>query len=122
MTKILIIDDEELHRDHAAKILLNAGYEVQVADGGARGLEHVAASAPDVILCDAVMPGMDGFAVLERIRADPKTRDLPFAMFTAMKVRGVRTEAKQQGAQDFLNKPYKNEELLDMVRRLLGAG
>ena len=121
MATILVIDDEQLHRDHAAKILRDAGYDVQSAAGGEQGLERIAESAPDLILCDAAMPEVDGFAVLERLRADPKTRAVPFALFTAMKVRGVRTEAKQQGAQDFLNKPYKTEELLAMVQRLLGV-
>ena len=82
MAKILVIDDEQLHRDHAAKILLDAGYEVQLANGGAQGLARFAESAPHLVLCDAVMPEVDGFAVLERLRADPKGRDVPFAMFT----------------------------------------
>ena len=120
MAKILVIDDEQLHRDHAAKILRDAGYEVLVAEGGEQGLRRIAESMPDLVLCDAVMPEVDGFAVLERLRADPKSRAVPFAIFTAMRVKGVRSEAKQQGAQDFLNKPYKAEEQLAMVQRLLG--
>ena len=121
MARILVIDDEKMHRDHAAKILLGAGYEVQIAEGGAQGLEQIAQAAPDLVLCDAMMPEVDGYAILKAMQADPKCRSIPFALFTAMKFKGLRTDAKQQGAQDFLNKPYKNEELLDMVRRLLGG-
>lgn len=122
MKKILVIDDEQLHREHAAKILRDAGYDVVTANDGKDGLERLAASTPDLVLCDGVMPELDGYGVLEKMRTDPATRDLPFAMFTALRVRGLRTEAKQQGAQDFLNKPYKSEELLEMVRRLLNPG
>lgn len=121
MARILVIDDEKMHRDHAAQILLGAGHEVQLAEGGAQGLERMAKAAPDLVLCDAMMPEVDGYAILKAMQADPKLSDVPFALFTAMKFKGLRTDAKQQGAQDFLNKPYKNEELLDMVKRLLGA-
>ena len=122
MATILVIDDEQLHRDHAAKILRDAGYEVVTANDGKEGLEHVATLKPDLVLCDAVMPEVDGYGVLDKLRADPRFVHLPFAMFTALRVRGMRTEAKQQGAQEFLNKPYKSDELLEMVRRLLNPG
>lgn len=119
MKRILVIDDEQLHRDHAAKILRDAGYDVVSAKDGKEGLELFAASAPDLVLCDTVMPEVDGYGVLEKIRADPASAHVPFAMFTALRVRGLRTEAKEQGAQEFLNKPYKSEDLLETVRRLL---
>jgi len=121
MATILIIDDEQAHREHAAKILRAAGYHVQLAEGGAQGLERIAESAPDLVLCDAMMPEVDGYAVLEKVRANAATRCLPFAMFTALRVKGIRSEAKRLGAQDFLYKPYAAEELLAMVRRLLGS-
>ena len=122
MQKILVIDDEQLHLDHAAKILRDAGYEVITASDGREGLEILAASIPDLVLSDAMMPDVDGYGVLEKMREDPRLRDLPFAMFTGLRVKGLRTESKQQGAQEFLNKPYKSEDLLEVVRRLLNPG
>lgn len=119
MATILVIDDEELHREHAAGILRGAGYQVQLAASGKEGLALATAARPDLVICDAMMPDLDGYGVLAQLRADPAMHSVPFAMFTAVRVRGLRTEAKAQGAQDFLNKPYKAGALLEMVRRLI---
>ena len=119
MLRILVIDDEQVHLEHAAAILRGAGFEVQTAGNGREGLEHLATWFADLIFCDVNMPELDGFEVLDRVRADPKNGSVPFVFFTAMRFKGVREEAKHRGAQEYMVKPYKTEVLVATARRLL---
>ena len=119
MPKILVIDDEQAHRDHAASILRRAGFKVQTATDGKHALQQLELAAPDLIFCDAMMPELDGFEVLDKVRENPAFASVPFVFFTAMRFAGARSEAKQRGAQEYMVKPYKAEVLVSTARRLL---
>lgn len=119
MPKVLVIDDEEAQLDYAAMVFELAGFKVDKASGGQQGLDFMAAGRPDLIFCDAMMPEMDGFEFLDRVRADPANSSIPFIFATAMRFGGARTEAKQRGAQEYIVKPYKAEALVATARRLL---
>jgi len=69
--------------------------------------------------CDAMMPELDGFDVLDKVRENPEFASVPFVFFTAMRFAGARSEAKQRGAQEYMVKPYKAEVLVSTARRLL---
>jgi diguanylate cyclase (GGDEF)-like protein len=119
--RILIADDEPHIRRILQFLLEQEGFEVAMAEDGEKALEITPEFQPDLMLLDVMMPRMDGFAVLEHIRADFKTRNLPVIMLTAKgdesdKVRGLRT-----GANDYILKPFSHDELLLRVSNLLDS-
>ena len=118
--RILAIDDDPSMRDFVAHILVHAGCRVEVADNGAAGLQRIRAQAPDLILCDVNMPEMDGFATLQAVRADPGMSALPFILLTALDNRDNVRRGMRLGADDFLSKPVRAEELIESVDNALG--
>lgn len=117
--RILIADDEPHIRRILQFLLEQEGFEVAMAEDGKKALEIMPGFQPDLVLLDVMMPRMDGFAVLEQIRSDFKTKALPVIMLTAKgdesdKVRGLRT-----GANDYILKPFSHDELLLRVSNLL---
>jgi class 3 adenylate cyclase/tRNA A-37 threonylcarbamoyl transferase component Bud32 len=125
--RILAIDDDPSMLALVTHILSRAGYEVDVATDGAEGLRKIAAQAPDLVLCDVQMPGMDGFATLESLRANAATAALPFVLLTSLDHRENVRRGMRLGADDFLSKPVRPNELIESVntaldkRRRLGA-
>jgi len=104
---ILIVDDEPFNVDFLEQELDDLGYRTICAFDGQQALDLVAAALPDLVLLDIMMPVMDGFAVLERMKADPAMRDIPVVIISAVNdlasiVRGIR-----QGAEDYLPKPFE---------------
>ncbi len=100
-------------------VLRAEGFAVDGADGGLAGIERIRQSIPDLILCDLMMPEIDGFGVLARLRADPATARIPFIFLTA---RGDRTEVRSGmnlGADDYLTKPVRIDDLLSAIRARL---
>ena len=83
MLRVLVIDDDPVVRDCAAEVLTDDGYVVIQAAGGSSGIEQALRSPPDLVLCDLLMPGVDGFGVLARLRAEPATAHVPFIFITA---------------------------------------
>jgi class 3 adenylate cyclase len=105
--RILIVDDEPFNVDYLEQELEELNYETIAATNGREALDQVRASSPDLILLDIMMPVMDGFAVLERVKADPAMRDIPVIVISANNdlqsvVRGIK-----QGAEDYLPKPFE---------------
>ena len=104
MTKILLIEDEELVARMYEKALKFEGYEVAVAFGGKTGLEKVGNFKPDLVLLDIMMPEPDGIEVLERIKANPETSPLPVIMLTNLSGKRDAQLALEKGALDYIVK------------------
>jgi len=107
MPKILIVDDEPYNVDYLEQELEDLSYETITAANGQEALEKIRSDSPDLVLLDIMMPIMDGFAVLEKVKADPSTRDIPIIIISAVNdlekvVRGI-----QNGAEDYLPKPFE---------------
>ena len=115
---ILVVDDLARNIRLLEALLEPRGYEVISAESGEEALERVRSQRVDLVLLDVVMPGMSGFEVCQRLRADESTRFLPVVMITASDERD-KTEAIDAGADDFIAKPFDQAELLARVRSLL---
>ena len=117
--RVLLVDDEPATVRHLTGALADEGYELLSAGSGAEALDTVASHRPDLVLLDIGMPPPDGFAVLERIKADVRTRLIPVVMVTGCDRRATRLRAVGLGADDFLNKPVDLAALRARVRALL---
>jgi len=103
---ILVVDDSEDNRDMLARRLRRQGYEVLTAEGGRAALAALAAAPVDLVLLDVMMPDLDGYAVLERLKADPVRRDIPVLMISALDELDSVVRCIQLGAEDYLGKPF----------------
>lgn len=118
MEKILIIEDEETIRLSLSEILTFFNYEVICAADGKEGLAAARTASPDLILCDVMMPGMDGFSVLKELRKEG-THTRPFVFLTAKVQSDDIQKGRQLGADAYLFKPCKTGDLLKTIRELL---
>lgn len=116
---ILVVDDVEKNTRLLADLLGAKGYRTSKASSGAQALELIASTAPDLVLLDVMMPGLSGYDVCRTLRADPRYALLPVVMVTALDPAAERTNGLDAGADDFLNKPINQAELLARVRSLL---
>ena len=117
--RILVVDNEP-QNIRLLQIRLQAdGYTVLPANSGQEALEVVQAEAPDLILLDIMMPGMNGFEVCQQIRADESTQFIPVVMVTALAEKEDRIKAIEAGADDFISKPFDSHEVLARVRSLV---
>ena len=115
MTKILIIEDEPQIRDIIQEILECEGYRTLEADNGLTGLQLAQQSPPDLILCDVMMPELDGFDVLQGIRKDPGTESVPMIFLSAKTDRASVRKGMNLGADDYITKPFTHLELLTAI-------
>jgi putative two-component system response regulator len=116
---ILIIDDEPIIRLTLESFLASLDASLVIAENGEKGLELAEATRPDLVLLDVMMPGMDGFEVCRRIRANPALAEMPVIMITALDDRESRLKGLRAGADDFLNKPFDGFELLARVQTIV---
>jgi adenylate cyclase len=103
---ILVVDDNDDNRDLLARRLTRQGYEVRVAAGGQEALAALAAWPVDLVLLDVMMPDLDGYAVLQRLKRDPALRDIPVLMISALDELDSVVRCIQLGAEDYLSKPF----------------
>src|SRR5437867_7755359 len=115
---VMVVDDDRDILELARLVLEGGGYRVIAAPSGAEALRTVAGVRPDLILLDINMPGMDGWQVLRLLKVDERTTAIPVALFSIkMEVRD-RLHGIQEGAFDYITKPFSCEELLSRVRRI----
>ena len=117
--KILVVDDEPELLEQVAALLTEVGYEVITAVNGEVGLGHAHGQKPNLILLDVMMPGMDGYQVLKKLRADPHTQKIPVIMLTAKGETQDLIRSASLKANDHLIKPFLAEELVKAVRKNL---
>jgi PAS domain S-box-containing protein len=116
---ILIVDDQPQNTELLEAYLVPKGYEIVKAANGEEALEKLSVNQIDLILLDVMMPGIDGFEVTRRVRADDKTHLLPIILITALKETEDRVKGIEAGCDDFISKPVDKMELLARVQSLL---
>ncbi|MEB3886104.1 response regulator [Lyngbya sp. CCY1209] len=115
MTKVLVIEDEEAIRENLVELLEVEDFDVLEAENGRVGVEQAKKHLPDLILCDVMMPKLDGFGVLKELRSQLDTATIPFIFLTAKADRHDLREGMDLGADDYLTKPCSMEELLRAI-------
>ena len=115
LKRILFADDNADMRNYVGR-LLSKEYEVETVADGLAAFERAKANPPDLVLADVMMPGLDGFGLLERLRTEERTQGVPFIMLSARDGEGARVEGLAEGADDYLVKPFSAQELLARVR------
>ncbi len=119
MAKILVIEDSHLLRNDLVDLLAMEGYEVTAAENGRQGVEIATEFHPDLIICDIMMPELDGYGVLEELRQDPQSATIPFIFMTAKTDQSDIRLGMGLGADDYLTKPFQTSDLLTTVRARL---
>jgi len=120
MPKILIVEDNEMNRDMLSRRLLKRGYEVSIAVDGEQGLVMARSESPALILMDMSLPGLDGWEVSRRLKADVQTKDIGIIAITAHAMAGDREKALAAGCDDFDTKPVDLPRLLQKIEALIG--
>lgn len=116
MVKILVIEDEVEIRANLLELLALEGYDIVGADNGVTGLVGALKYEPDLILCDVMMPELNGYDVLAALRQEPKTATIPFIFLTALADKGDIRKGMELGSDDYLTKPFTCAELLNAVQ------
>ena len=120
MTKILLVEDNEMNRDMLSRRLIRSGYEVVLAVDGEQGVALAASGRPDVVLMDMSLPVLDGWEATRRLKADPATRETPVIALTAHAMAGDEKKAREAGCDDFDTKPVDLARLLEKIEALIG--
>ncbi len=115
MTTILVIEDVEALREEIMETLSYEGFDVLGAENGVVGIQIAKTYLPNLIICDIVMPELDGYGTLVALRQEPKTAMIPFVFLTAMSEKADMRQAMQLGADDYLTKPFTSSELLGAI-------
>ena len=121
MPKILLVEDNEMNRDMLSRRLVRGGYEVIIAEDGARGVAMASSDRPDLILMDMSLPVIDGWEATRRIKAMPELRKIPIIALTAHAMATDRDKALGAGCDDYDTKPIELQRLLGKIETLLAA-
>lgn len=119
MEKILLIEDNEALRENTAEILALANYEISTAENGKIGVEKAIANPPDLIVCDIMMPVLDGYGVFQIISKNPDLQHIPFIFLSAKSERTDLRKGMEMGADDYITKPFSDAELINAIRARL---
>jgi len=119
MKKILLIEDNNDVRENTAEILSLSNYNVLTAKNGKEGVEFALKDKPDLIICDIMMPVLDGYGVLHLLSKNTETSTIPFIFLTAKAERSELRKGMEMGADDYLTKPFDNIELLNAIESRL---
>lgn len=115
MTRILLVEDNNDIRENTAEILELAGYEVVTAADGKEGYQKALASNPHIVICDIMMPVLDGYGLLHLIQKNKQLRNIPFIFLTAKTERADFRKGMELGADDYLTKPFTELELMNAI-------
>lgn len=115
MKSVLVIDDNPDIRENTAEILELAGYRTLTASNGKEGVEMAQKEKPNVIVCDIMMPELDGYGVLHLLRKNEETQSIPFVFLTAKTERSDFRKGMEMGADDYITKPFEDIELLNAI-------
>lgn len=121
LRRVLIVEDEPNIAASLEFLLGRAGFEVALATDGAGALRAVESAPPDLLILDVMLPQLNGFEVLKRLRAEARHQALPVLVLTARGQQQDRRQAEEIGASAFLSKPFSNNELVACVKRLTGS-
>ncbi|MDY6851579.1 MAG: response regulator, partial [Thermodesulfobacteriota bacterium] len=113
---ILIVDDDKIVRKILAKMLIRDDYRVIEAFEAAEGLSLAKGEQPDIILLDVMMPGMDGFETIQRLKSDPATAHIPIIFLSTRDQTEDKVKGLEMGASDYLGKPVDRAELIAKIR------
>lgn len=116
MTHVLVIEDESMLLENIKETLEMEYYTVSCAENGRVGVDVALREKPDLIVCDIMMPELDGFGVLLELRSNPVSASIPFIFLTARADRGSMRQGMEMGADDYLTKPFGTGELLARMR------
>ncbi|MBK8956049.1 MAG: response regulator [Saprospiraceae bacterium] len=116
-SKILIIEDNNEMRENIQEILELSNYEVYAASDGLLGVQAARAHKPDIILCDIMMPNLDGFGVLKILQQDPALQTIPLIFLTAKAEKEDFRKGMNLGAEDYLIKPFDDADLLEVIQK-----
>jgi CheY-like chemotaxis protein/CRP-like cAMP-binding protein len=119
MKSILVIDDNPNIRENTAEILELAGYKTFTAENGKQGVDIAIKEKPAVIVCDIMMPELDGYGVLHLVRKNAETQNIPFIFLTAKTERSDFRKGMEMGADDYITKPFDDIELLNAIETRL---
>ena len=122
MTRVLLVEDNEMNRDMLSRRLERRGYDVIVAVDGEEGVARAKVDAPDIVVMDMSLPGIDGWEATRQLKAAPETRAIPVIALTAHAMAGDREKALEVGCDDFDTKPVDLPRLLEKIEGLLGGG
>jgi len=122
MATLLVIEDEAPLRANLVRLLTAEGYQVITAANGDEGIRRARADRPDLVICDILMPLVDGYGVLATLRSQPETAATPFIFLTASADKDDLERGLQSGANDYVTKPFKIADLLAAIKRRLPAG
>ncbi len=117
-TRVLLAEDEPHIAETLTFLLEHAGYEVAAANNGKQALRRALAEPPDVMVLDMILPELDGYEILQQLRADERGRTVPVLMLTAKGQRVDRETALEYGADMFMTKPFSNAEITAAIARL----
>lgn len=121
MTKVLLVEDNEMNRDMLSRRLIRRGFQVVFAMDGQQGVDLARSERPDIILMDMSLPVIDGWEATRRVKADDATRSVPVIGLTAHAMAGDREKAIEAGCDDYDTKPVELDRLIGKIERLIGA-
>jgi two-component system, cell cycle response regulator DivK len=120
MPKILLVEDNEMNRDMLSRRLLKQGFEMVIAVDGEQAVDLARSEAPDLILMDISLPGLDGWEATRLLKARPETRSIPIIALTAHAMAGDREKSLAAGCNDYDTKPVDFRRLVEKIQGLLG--
>jgi CheY-like chemotaxis protein len=116
MPKILLVEDNEMNRDMLSRRLLKQGFEMVMAVDGEQAIDLARSEAPDLILMDISLPGLDGWEATRRLKAMPETRSIPIIALTAHAMAGDREKSLAAGCNDYDTKPIDFRRLVEKIQ------